>query len=26
MPHKDASERTVDVQANQPELPDDLPF
>ena len=26
MLHKDASERTVDVQANQPELPDDLPF
>ena len=26
MPHKEASERTVDVQANQPELPDDLPF
>ena len=26
MPHKDAAERTVDVQANQPELPDDLPF
>ena len=26
MPHKDASERTVNVQANQPELPDDLPF
>ena len=26
MPHKDASERTVDVPANQPELPDDLPF
>ena len=26
MPHKDASERTVDVQANQPEVPDDLPF
>ena len=26
MPHKDASERTVDVQANQPEIPDDLPF
>ena len=26
MPHKDASERTVDIQANQPELPDDLPF
>ena len=26
MPHKSASERTVDVQANQPELPDDLPF
>ena len=23
---KQASERTVDVQANQPELPDDLPF
>ena len=23
---KPASERTVDVQANQPELPDDLPF
>ena len=26
MPHKEASERTVDVPANQPELPDDLPF
>ena len=26
LPHKDASERTVNVQANQPELPDDLPF
>ena len=26
MPPKQASERTVDVPANQPELPDDLPF
>ena len=26
MAHKEASERTVDVPANQPELPDDLPF
>ena len=26
MPHKEASERTVNVKANQRELPEDLPF